>query len=458
MDQPTNKRTALLVAGVATFLAPFIASAVIVALPTLGRELGLDAVGQGWVVVSYTLAAAVFLLPLGRLADIVGHRRIFIVGLWLLGIASTLAGLAPNSAALLAFRVLQGIAAAMVFGTSVAIVTATFEPSERGRAMGFVVASAYVGLSAGPVLGGLLTQALGWRSVLLANVPIAVGTAILTQAKLKGEWAEARGERFDLPGALIYGVSLAVFVLALSQRPLTSGLPWAAAGMAGLVAFALWEARAAAPLLDVRLLAANHVFALSNLAALASYGATAGTSFLLSLYLQHLRGLQPRDAGMVLLAQPVVQAALSPFAGRLSDTVEPRIVASCGMATCALGLALFATLRADTPLAAIVAYLMLLGLGFALFSSPNTNAVMGSVDRRHYGVASGTLATMRLVGQTLSNGLVMLMLSLYVGSAAVTPAQTAPFLLSARMSFALFAAICLAGTFASLVRGKMHAA
>ena len=232
-----------------------------------------------------------------------------------------------------------------------------------------------------------------------------------------------------------------------AREPASSSL-----GLLSLVAFVAWERRAAYPLLDMALFARNRVFAFSNLAALINYAATFAVGFLLSLYFQSVRGLTAQAAGGILAVQPLVQASLSPFAGRLSDRVDPRVVASAGMGLIALGLALLALAPHATPVAFVVACLVLLGAGFGLFSSPNTNAVMGSVAKRAYGVAAATLATMRLVGQMLSMGVASLVLALFVGREAVGPERAVGFVAGMRAAFGLYAVLCVAGVFASLGR------
>jgi MFS family permease len=274
--------------------------------------------------------------------------------------------------------------------------------------------------------------------------------------RLDGEWAEAAGESFDLLGSVIYSVALAALMYGFSRLPGLEGAVLIGIGVLGFVAFAGWELRVKSPVLNVRLLASNRTFAFSNLAALIHYGAVSAISFLLSLYLQYVKGLSPQQAGLLLIAQPLMQAVLSPWAGRLSDRVEPRIVASTGMTLTAAGLALLIFLSADTPLWMVVGCLLLLGFGFALFSSPNLNAIMGSVEKRLYGVASGTLGTMRLTGQMLSMGIAMLLFALYLGRIEITPEYYPLFLASAQTAFAVFSVLCVGGIFASLARGKVR--
>jgi MFS family permease len=200
----------------------------------------------------------------------------------------------------------------------------------------------------------------------------------------------------------------------------------------------------------------NRTFTFSNLAALINYSATFAVSFLLSLYLQYIKGLPPQSAGMVLVAQPFVMTVFSPLAGRLSDRVEPRVVASIGMTLTTIGLILFTFLDNETSLAFIVFNLILLGFGFAMFSSPNTNAIMTSVEKRYYGIASGTLGTMRLVGQMLSMGIAMLLFAIFIGRAQITPEYYSLFIESVNVAFMIFSVLCFIGIFASLARGKVH--
>jgi len=410
------------------------------------------------VATSFLLAAAMFLVPFGRLADIYGRKRIFTYGVLVYTASSVLAALSNSPALLISSRVLQGAGGAMIFGTGVAILTSVFPAGERGKALGINVAAVYLGLSLGPFLGGFLTQHLGWRSIFLVNLPLGLVISAFVWWKLPGEWAEAKGEKFDWIGSLVYSLSLVALMYGFSRLPAAPGAWLIVLGMAGLGGFSAWEARSASPVLDVNLFRRNQVFALSNLAALINYSATYAVSFLLSLYLQYIKELSPQEAGLILVAQPVVQAIFSPLAGRLSDHIEPRLVASAGMALTVVGLSLLTFLGEGTALSFIVASLIVLGFGFALFSSPNTNAVMSAVDRRFYGIASGTLGTMRLTGQMFSMGVAMLAFAVYIGKAQITPEYYPLFLQSARTVFTIFVLLCFGGIFASLTRGKVREA
>ena len=454
----TDRRAALIVASAAAFMTPFMSASVTIALPEIGAELSLDAVSLGWVASSYLLAAAAFLLPFGRLADIVGRKKIFALGLLLHTIASLLVAASPAGWFLIAMRAVQGMGGAMIFGTAIAMLVSVYPPEERGRVLGINVAAVYVGLSAGPFGGGMLTHYFGWRSLFLVVAGLGAICLVLVWRYLGSDWAEARGERFEFTGSAIYIVSLTALMLGFSNLPGTAGMLLLAAGLAGLAAFLWREAGTAHPILDVSLFRGNIVFAFSNLAALINYSANFAVSFLLSLYLQYIGGLDPQRAGLVLIAQPLVMATLSPVAGWMSDRINPRIVASAGMAISVAGLALCATIGNGTPLLFITLTLALHGLGFALFSSPNTNAIMGSVERRQYSVASATLGTMRLTGQMFSMAIVLLIFNSRIGKVKITPELYPQFLAGMRSAFIVFTVLSVIGVFASLARGRGAAA
>lgn len=440
---------------------PFMSSSVNIALPTIGREFLMDAVSLGWVATAYILAAAVFLLPFGRLADIHGRKKIFASGILICTLASLVSALSGHATVLILSRAFQGLGSAMMFGTGMALLTSAFPSGERGRALGINVASVYVGLSVGPFIGGSLTHYFGWRSVFLANVPLGLLALFVALWKLvdddnSKDGAEVK-EKFDIGGAAIYALSLVSGMYGFSLLPAVEGVWLILAGFIGIAAFVKWESAVGCPCLDIALFRNNAVFAFSNLAAMINYASTFAVTFLLSLYLQYTKGMNPEAAGLILVSQPVTMAFLSPFAGKLSDRVEPRLVSSAGMAVTSAALFLFVFLNEGTGFGFIVASLVLLGFGLALFSSPNTNAVMSCVERKCYGVASATLGTMRLIGQMLSMGIAMLIFAAYVGRGQISPELYSLFLSGMKAAFAVFAVMCFLGVFASLARGKAHA-
>jgi len=451
-EEKTSKKSVLLVATFAAFLTPFLGSAVNLALPAIGKDLHANAISLGWVISSFILSSAIFLLPFGRLADIIGRKKIFSIGILLFTISTFLIIFAWSITSLIVLRIFQGLSSAMIFGTSLAIITSVFQPGERGRAMGINITAVYLGLSLGPVIGGLLTQYLGWRSIFAFLVPFGIVSLILIKRKIKTEWAESSGEKFDWRGSLIYGIALASFMYGFSRLPSSLGWICIITGVLMAVIFVIAENKISNPVFDIRLILRNRVFAFSGIAALINYSATSAIGFFISLYLQYLKGLDARTAGLIMISQPIAMTLLSPVAGRLSDKKNPGVIASVGMGMTAIGLVFLCFLKETTPNYLIVLLLIMMGTGFGLFSSPNSNAIMSSVEKRHLGVASGVVGTMRMIGQMMSMGIAMMLISLYIGRQTINPA-TFPGLLSAmRTGFIIFSILSIFGIFASLAR------
>ncbi|MBM9605545.1 MFS transporter [Desulfopila inferna] len=456
-SDPALERSALIVTTLTSFMGPFMISSVNVALPAIQKDLHMNAVQLSWIATAYLLAVAIALVPAGKIADIYGRKKIFAAGLGVYTLGSAAALLAHSAAALIATRALQGFGAAMFVSTGMAILTSVFPVNKRGKAIGIYVAAVYIGLSAGPFVGGLLTQHFGWRSIFVIMLPLGIFSLLLTLHYLKGEWRGEPGQRFDLFGSLLYITAVLALVYGATRLPSLAGSMLLFSGLLLLGFFIRHQLSARFPVFDVRLFSENRTFAFSSTAALLNYSATFAVTFLLSLYLQYIKGMSPQVAGTVLMAQPVMMALLSPVAGRWSDRIEPRLIASIGMLITVIGVILFIMLQPDTETYLIVANLILLGTGFALFSSPNMNAIMSAVEKRHYGLASGVVATMRLLGQMFSMAMVTVVLALIVGRQAITPENYDLFLQSIHIIFTISAVLCLTGVFFSWFRGSLHA-
>lgn len=451
-----EQRSALLVATLTSFMGPFLISSVNVALPTIQQELAVDAVLLSWIATAYLLAMAVVLVPAGKIADIYGRKKIFAWGLLIYTASSGASAFIDSIGWFLCLRVFQGAGAAMFVTTGMAILTSVFPAEKRGRAIGIYVAAVYIGLSVGPFAGGLLTQHFGWRSIFVVVVPMGVASIVVTLKFLRGEWADARGERLDIVGSLLYAMSILMLVYGAAQIPAAPAFLLMAGGVCGLLGFVWQELRVANPVFDVSLFRRNRMFAFSSLAALINYAATFAVTFLISLYLQYAKGMAPQEAGLLLITQPAVMALFSPFAGRISDRIEPARIASTGMGVCALGLLLFLFAGTGTRVVFIATNLALLGFGFALFSSPNMSAIMGAVEKRLYGIASGTVATMRLLGQMFSMAVATVSFAVVIGKQPISAANLPAFLVSMRICFAVFTVLCACGILFSLRRGKLR--
>jgi len=452
-----DNQAVLFITCMTSFITPFLASSVNVALPTINSDFAIpDQALLGWIVTGFLLSAAIFVVPFGRIADMRGRKKMFVLGLLIIAVSSFLCSISSTELMLIASRVVEGLGSAMIFGTGIAILTAAFPAGERGRVLGINVAIVYMGSSTGPFLGGIITEHAGWRFIYAGIMIYALLAALLAQRMIKDDRHCHDTRRFDIIGTSLYAGSLFALIFGLSIVPDVAGGYLLAAAALLMMIFLRWELAVENPVVNVALFRHNTVFLFSNLAALINYSATFAVAYLLSLYLQYLKGFDPQTAGLILVAQPIVQAVFSPLAGRLSDRVEPRIVATAGMGLCVFGLGTFAFLTPETSLGLILASLMLLGLGFALFSSPNTNAIMGAVDPCNYGLASGMVSTMRLIGQMMSLGIAMLTFSVIMGHVEIAPEQLDVLMISIKVAFGIFAGLCLMGMLFSLARGNLQ--
>lgn len=455
----TSARTLVLaISTFGGFLVTFMASAVNIALPLIEEEFHVSAVTLSWISLAYTLMAGATLLPAGRAADMIGRIRFYAFGMTLFTVISFASAFAPSAGVLLVLRGIHGVALAITWSTAAALVVEAYPAESRGRALGLNVAGIYLGLTLGPVLGGLIIHNLGWRSLFLVLGALGAVNLSIQLWRLRGVRAgKPQPGRFDLVGSLAYAGGLVALLLGFSLLPGLAGVILLVVGVAGLAGFVWWEDRAADPLLDIDLFRHNRVFAYSNAAALINYAATFAMIFLLSLYLQYNRGLNAQSAGYTLVAGTFVQSAMSPIAGRLADRLQARYVASVGMAICALGLLALGFLTATTPYWHIIAMTCVLGMGFALFASPNNYIVMSSLEPRRLAMGSSTLAAMRLAGQSMSMGLATLVLALQVGGRGIEPADHPQVLAGVRMSFLIFAGLCVLGLGTCLVGPRRRA-
>ncbi len=449
-----NKNTLLFIIILTSVVNPFLGAAVNIALPRIGEEFSMDAIAISWVAMGFLLSSAVFLVPFGKAADIMGRKKIFLYGNILVALSSLFCALSTSGSMLIIIRIVQGVGSAMTFATGMAILTSAFPPHERGKALGINVSAVYMGLSIAPFIGGILTQTLGWRSLFIATLPFAALVIILIILTIKTEWAEAKHEKFDFTGSLIFMIAISALMIGFSKLPETHAWIITGTGLMGMAVFTRVELKQPWPVLDIDLFRKNRVFAFSNLAALINYAATFAVSFILSLYLQYSQGLTPLEAGSIMVTQPFIMMLVASISGRLSDTYDSRILSSLGMGISVIGLVMLSFLDGATGKAYIIASLVVLGTGFGLFSAPNTNSVMSSVAKKYLGVASATVGTMRLTGQMMSMGIATMVLNIYIGKSSIGPENQDLFLSSVKVVFLLFGGLCFLGVFASLARGK----
>ena len=446
--EKSMKRTAIVISVINGVIFTFLGSAINILLPVIGKEFNMNAVQMSWFATSFLLASTAFLLPLGRLSDIAGHKRMFIIGVTIYSIVTFLLAVVPDSASgLIAFRALHGLAASIMFVTGVTLLISIFPPSERGKILGINTACVYLGLSLGPPLGGALAHYFSWRSAFIITAAANFFLVFYVPLKIKGDWAEAKGESFDFKGSLGYILSISTMFIGFSMIPQTSSFILVPAGFIFLMLFVAYENKKQFPILKTAVFKKNKAFTMAAVSALINFSATFGVAFLMSLYLQNMKGLTALDAGKIMLIQPALQIVCSLFSGRLADKKDPYSIASAGMAITVLGLIMLLPLQKDTSLLYIMAALGVLGIGFGIFSSPNTTAAMNAVEKKYFGVASSLLWTMRLTGQTTSMSIAAVVFTLIAKGAAVTPENSGLFLRSMKLILVIFAFLCFIGVF-----------
>ena len=454
VQQNVDANFLLAILMITLFFNAFMGAAINIAIPKIAIDFSMTAVESSWVAMSFLLSTAMFLLPFGKLGDMYGRKKIFLLGNIIFTTSSLLCAFSPNTFMLISFRFLQGIGGSMIMSTGMAIVTSVFPPQKRGKMLGLVVSSVYLGLTAAPVIGGILTQHYGWHSLFIVSVVAGSIVILGIITKVKGEWAEAKNEKLDYAGSMIYMVSIFFLIYGFSNLPDLNGILLSIIGFAGIIVFVVFENKIKFPVLNIQLFVKNKVFAFSNIAALINYAATFAITFILSLYLQYAKGLEPKDAGFILITQPAVMAITTTIAGRLSDRINSGTLASIGMGIIVAGLILLCLLTPQTTNLFIFICLVIVGFGFGTFSSPNTNSVMSSVDRKNLGIASATISTMRVLGQILSMAIAAMVIHIFLGKAKMSEKNVELFMDSSRVIFIIFAILCFFGVFASLARGK----
>ncbi len=449
----------LLSVGLGTLMSALDASVVNTVLPVIRASFSAAVDSIQWVVTVYLLVMGGLLLTFGRLGDLRGHRRVFLLGFGVFLPASVLCGIAPGEGVLIAARTVQGIGAALLVSNSAAILVRGVHPSRIGRALGLMAAMTYLGLTVGPSLGGFLADAFGWRSIFFINVPIGAAAFALGLRRIPPDRPSPEaGERFDHAGAALFSGAFLALLLALNRG---SAWGWASAGTVGTFAacgalgilFVRREKRAPSPMLDLSIFR-DRLFAMAVGSSLVNYVCVASVLFLAPFFFIEGRGLSPARAGLLMTAQSLAMVVTSPLSGFAADRVGSRVPATVGMALLAAGLFLLASLDGGSSLALAAAALMTTGVGNAIFVTPNNSAMLGAAPRGRQGIASGIMATSRLVGLATGVGLSGAILAGVVGA---HPGQAIPdgrLFPAVHAGFFTTGALAVCGTFFTAARGN----
>ncbi len=441
--------------GAGTFMSALDISVVNTVLPVVNQTMHSDIATVEWVVIIYLLLVSGLLPGFGRLGDIRGHKPVYIGGFFVFILSSVLCGLSRSVLALIAFRALQSLGAAMLSANSPAILTKSFPASQRGQALGMQATMTYLGLTVGPSLGGWLTHKYGWPSVFFINLPVGLLALLLSYKSIQADGGKKLSERFDWKGAALFMAGLISLLLGLNQghnwgwgSPAILSLLASAAIMLGL--FVMVERRVVTPMLDLSLFR-TRLFSLSVASAVINYICVYSITFLMPFYLLQGRAWNPAEAGLILSAQPIVMAVVAPISGTLSDRIGARLPVVLGMAILACGLALLAQLSATTPVPYIVTALAITGLGIGIFISPNNSALMGAAPHNRQGIAAGLLATSRNVGMVLGVGLAGAVFTTVLAQGGAV--QNTHLFPAIQAGFTVAAGVAVLGFVVSAVRG-----
>lgn len=337
----------------------------------------------------------------------------------------------------------------MIFANLNAMISSAFPVNERGKAFGLTSMSVFVGLILGPILGGVVTEIIGWRTLFYMDTIIGI-IAAFAITRFKYDWIDAEGEKLDILGSFLLVFLLLPF-FGFSDFTNKYSLFLVIGGLIGISLFYFVEKRAAFPLINLDLFKIKR-FTFGNITAFINYGAFVSVGFILTLYLQYLKGYSPITAGLIVTVQSIMMILVSPFTGRLSDKIDPGSVSTVGMVLTTIGVALMTLINFDNALYLGGFSLIIFGSGIGLFYSSNTKLVMSAVDKKYFGVASATLSDMRSMGQIFGMGIVMIIISTILGNVQIIPSNYPELILSLRISLVAIAVLSAAGVFTSLFK------
>ncbi len=448
-----KKNLILLICSILSFFTVFAVNAIMVVVPSIASEFHMSNIVQNWIIIIFLLVVAVLSVPAGQISGKYGLKKVTIISIVLFIIISIVTVFVKSSEQFLACRFILGIALSFINVTSMSMVVSAFKPEERGKALGINITGVYIGLSLSPVLGGILNYQLGWRSVVLFGVPFLLVILALLLTKIDEEWITFENVAIDLKGSLTYGVGMVLFIYGFTILHEPLGMILTILGIIILIIFGLIELKQDNPVFDIRFFK-NRQFLSSNFASLSAYLATYAVTTILNYHLQYIKGFDSEFTGIILLVAPLCQVVLAPIAGRLSDKFVPQILAAIGMGLGTVSLVLFSFLGSDTPIEFIIISMIVYGIGFGLFSPPNTNVIMGSVPPKDTSVASAAVSTMRTVGQAMSIGILTLVFALVMGNVPIVEKYYPLLITSSQITCLVCVVLCLASVFASLVGFK----
>ena len=438
------------VSFITSFFAVFLSAGIVLGVPSIASEFGMNNIVQNWIITIALLVVAVFTLPAGQISGKFGVKKSLIAGVLVFLLASIGACLSFSTESFLFFRVIQGIGGAFSNVASMAMVVQAIKPQNRGKALGFTVTGVYLAGSLSPVISGFLVYNFGWRSMFYFVIPFFVVCIALMIWKIPGDWKTYENDKIDSIGYIIYGVGILLFIYGFTSLMNITGKACALTGFVLLIVFAYYETKVNTPAFNMKLFK-NMKFTSSNVAALCSYLAIAAITTILNYHFQYVRGWNAQLSGLMLIITPIIMAIMAPNSGKLSDRIHPQKLAAIGMSIATVTLVILIFLDANTPIYIIVVAMVLQGIGMGLFTSPNTNAIMSSVPPKETPNASAAQSAMRTIGQTMSLGLLTLMFAWVMGSLKLSAQYAGMIVQASQFVCIICTVICIIAIFASLV-------
>jgi EmrB/QacA subfamily drug resistance transporter len=433
----------------ALFMVMLDSTIVNVALPSIQQDLGLGLAELEWIVTAYALTFAVLMLTGGKLADYYGRRRVFLIGLATFTATSLLAGLAPSGEWLIAGRAGQGIGAALMMPATLSIISATFEPRERGLALGIWVGASGTALAIGPLIGGVISQYLDWTWIFFVNVPIGLAGLVIGRLVIRESRDTSAEQRLDLPGLIMGAATVFALTFALIEA---NSYGWTsptilalfAATAIGMVLFVLLERRQRMPMLDLDLFR-NRTFAGANAVGLLATFAMFGVYFFMAIYLQRVLGYSPVQAGATFLPMTLLIILGAPIAGRLSDRIGSRWMMTTGMTLVSISLLIYSRVGVASTFWSLLPALVLSGIGMALTTAPMTSVALSAIPADKSGVGSAVLNSFRQTGRGLGIALMGAIIGAEAGAAGSLAAGSAEYVEGFALALRVCAGIALAG-------------
>ncbi len=454
MEENKINRYVIIMAVLASFAVAFTSNAVSVALPVIAKDFQISNILQNWIVSIYLIIIATASVPFGKICAKYGLNKTLRIGFIVYIIGALLSGLSPNVYFMIVARIIQAIGSAVLFVNVMSIITAQIPPKNRGQAIGLNVTGVYIGLALAPTISGILSQNISWRSIFYITIPLTI-IAYYLLVKVDKEWEMGVDDPIDIKGSIYYIVGILILMYGFTIMNSIEGLILVIISIVILIIFAKYELKVNNPIYEIRLFK-NIKYTSSNIASLISYFATFVVTYILNYHLQYIRGFDPQISGIILIVTPLLMAICAPFSGRLSDKIDPQIIAAVGMGLVSIAVFLLIFLDSNTPIYMIMVSMVLQGLGFGLFSSPNSNVIMSSVDKKDIGTASASLSTVRTIGQSLSLGLLTLIFAFIMGNVPIIPENYTLLIQSSQVTMIISTILCIIAVFLSLKGLKSH--